>query len=210
MQNLSSIKIKNLSNILVFFFFGIYFIFKYISPESIRFFTYSDYFFEAIFVVLVYLATNTRPNFDFVIRRQLYLLILFAFLFGVFTFAVAQLANFKIPLNFKSFETIVFLVLIGPVIEEFVMRGAFWQLLKLMKLNYKAIIALTAIFFSLSHLYSILFVDMYFYPFIIYQTVYTLILGLWWGYQRHKTLMISDVIYLHIFFNLGFYLSAMI
>lgn len=125
--------------------------------------------------------------------------------FGIFK--LAGVLSIAIPFDLKGTETVLFLLVVAPILEEAIFRFLVWQ--PIQYISQRPIIALvsTSLIFSYSHLHAIWFVPPEVHKFIIYQTVYTFLLGLTCGYYVYRYSSLACAILIHFAFNLGFYLA---
>ena len=65
----------------------------------------------------------------------------------------------------------------------------------------------TSILFAAGHFWAYFGSPLEIQTFVIYQTVYTLLISLWWGWVLLRYRSILSTMGLHFFFNLGFYLG---
>jgi membrane protease YdiL (CAAX protease family) len=101
------------------------------------------------------------------------------------------------------------LVLIAPIIEELLFRGAITGLLrKHVKRN--RLLLISAAIFSISHFYSFFVMPIEFHSFILLQTGYTFILGLILAKDYEENLNFTRVILLHFIFNTIFLVAIKI
>jgi membrane protease YdiL (CAAX protease family) len=172
---------------------------------------WSTYLIELIFIisVLIFYSKDIKKflkwNSSFIKKAIIFLL------FGGLSRFFIYLGGWSIPWDLNDPLTIFILLIIAPLLEESLYRGAIWILLSKMINGPKKILGLTSGLFSLSHLYPIWFVDKRFAPMIYTQTIYTLILGLGCGQAllKHKSFGLS--VLRHFMFNVGFYfLSRML
>lgn len=127
--------------------------------------------------------------------------------FGIFK--TASVLKIAIPFDLKGTETLLFLLVVAPILEESIFRFLVWQ--PIQYISQRPIVALvaTSLIFSYSHLHAIWFVPPEIHNFIIYQTGYTLLLGLACGFYIYRHSSLASAILIHFAFNLGFYLASM-
>jgi membrane protease YdiL (CAAX protease family) len=111
-------------------------------------------------------------------------------------------------MDIKSKETAFFLLAVAPILEELVFRFTLFAAIKRATDETKAWI-ITSLLFSYSHLHAIWFVPTEYSKFLIYQTAYTLPLGLVCGFMVRKRGSLIAAILVHAAFNLGFYFAFM-
>lgn len=129
-----------------------------------------------------------------------------AFGAGFSVFLLSTPLGIAIPFDLGQTETILFLLLIGPLIEELLFRFVLWQ--GFAQVGAKWAFPVTTILFSYSHFHSYWIVDSQFYPFVFYQTAYTAVLSLICGYLVLKKNSWTGAWLAHLAFNLGFYLGG--
>lgn len=190
---------------------GIYILVKYCFTQQLDSIgAYTAYIFEAAFVLIVGLYYRKRIGFHFRFLTELKMSFIPALIVGFIVFLLAKPLNISIPFDLKSSETVLFLLVIAPILEEFIFRMALWQPLVdiFKKPNYALII--TSLVFAYAHFHSYWFVPEQFYPFIYYQSLYVIPLALYCGYRLMKTGSIVSPIAVHLGFNLGFFLGSLI
>lgn len=170
--------------------------------------SYASYLFEALFCLMAVAAYWKRLALRFRVNRN-------ALLGGVGVLVLGMLVAFStrslglvIPFNLRAPETILFLLGIGPVLEELIFRVLLWDPLVDLLKRPNWVLAITAVLFSLSHLYALFDVPSELVTFVWYQGVYTLLLGLLCGSSRLSSGTISQPILVHFLFNLGFWLGG--
>ncbi|MBK7961601.1 MAG: CPBP family intramembrane metalloprotease [Bdellovibrionales bacterium] len=170
---------------------------------------YASYFFETALVLIAIVLTGKSFFEMFAVRRSV--------LFGAFGTSIAGFAIYKlattvgilIPFDLQGKETILMLLLVAPILEEFIFRFFLWQPIDSLIKRPVFTWSITSLIFSYSHLHTIWFVPAEIHPFIILQTIYTLALGFACGYFVFRQKSILGAILLHFFFNLGFYLASL-
>ena len=172
--------------------------------------TYASYVFEVADVgIVILLAGRTFFNY-FSISKVALFGAAGSLVAGIAVFRAAGFLSIQIPFDLKGTETLLFLLLIAPVLEELIFRFFLWQPID--RLTRKPLIPWisTSILFSYSHLHAMWFVPKEIQSFIVYQTIYTLFLGLASGYFVFKYRSIAGAIAIHFTFNLGFYLGSLL
>ena len=101
------------------------------------------------------------------------------------------------------------LLIVAPILEEFVFRGVFIELGERVKLNRQVSSIINAFLFSLSHLPALWFLEDEFHGFIAFQLVYTVALGYICAAARFKTKGVAVPVLLHFLFNLVFYIAIL-
>jgi membrane protease YdiL (CAAX protease family) len=97
---------------------------------------------------------------------------------------------------------------LAPIIEEFVFRFAFYEILKKKVANRKTLYFLNALLFSISHAGALSVLPKEFFPFIFFQIGYTFILGWICTKAKDDSNSIVEPIILHFVFNFLFYLAV--
>jgi membrane protease YdiL (CAAX protease family) len=169
---------------------------------------YASYTFEAVFVTLVAFYYRKRLSFKFNWKDELKLSFTPALVLGFIVFLLARPLGISIPFDLRSKETILFLLFIGPVLEEFIFRMALWQPLMDLFKKQNVTLIITTLIFSYAHFHSYWFVPAQIFPFIYYQSTYVIFLALYCGYRLIKTNSMISPIAVHMGFNLGFFLGS--
>ncbi len=122
--------------------------------------------------------------------------------------------GFAHPFGEVNLKLIFLLLIVAPILEESLYRVGFWNVLSripiLSSKDHSASIALTvmtALLFSLAHFEAVFVVPVEFKVFVVYQSLYTFILGLILGEMRRRLSFGQGwgaVIFAHFLFNLGF------
>ncbi|MFA6236499.1 MAG: CPBP family intramembrane glutamic endopeptidase [Bacteriovorax sp.] len=171
---------------------------------------YYSYLLELLFIFIVHYVfkDNIRlwKNFD----KSDWGMSLVALLAGLLVCKLTPSLGLIIPFDFSSIETLLFLLIVAPVLEEFLFRMALWETLKTFWDNGWFLIAATSSLFSLGHFSAYWFVPDEFKNFVLYQSVYVIFLAILLGRQRLKTNSLNVPVMMHFGFNLGFYLGNVI
>lgn len=186
------------------------FIFRYLFDTQIaEFYAYATYFIELGMVFLALISFDSIPKFKFKIKSIHLLWFFGAILSGFFIFKLAGFWKVIIPFNLTTPETVFFLLIVAPVLEEFLFRFTYIAPFENRGFNSYNLATISATLFSLSHFNAIRYVPPEFYSFVYFQSGYTFFLGLacYLGKLRFNTSIIFPV-FLHFLFNLGFYLSS--
>lgn len=189
--------------ILVFYLVFRFFLIDYVEDAV----PYASYGFEFLFIIAVLVYYRNRVQFRIDWHPVLLGDVAASIVFGYTVFRYAVSRDIIIPFNLWSNETVLFLLVIGPVFEELIFRQALWHPFEVLTNSPKKTILLTALLFAFAHFYAYFQVEPETQVFVVYQTIYTFIIALWWGYRYSKTRSISVTIALHFFFNLGFYIA---
>lgn len=168
--------------------------------------TYASYIFEIGLVILTALILRPRLAWGSLIRLWPIAgaLVLLAAGFGIQK--LARISGLTIPMNVSEGETVLFLIVVAPILEEFVFRFLLWKPIE-RATSAKTAWITTSLLFAYSHLHAIWFVPAEYQKFLIYQTAYTLPLGLACGWMLRKQNSLLPAILLHFAFNLGFFLA---
>lgn len=129
---------------------------------------------------------------------------------GFCIFKLALITGIPIPFDLSGTETIVLLLIVAPILEEALFRFFLWQPILFLTKRPPVVWILTSALFSYSHLHAIWFVPNEIHNFIIYQTAYTLLLGLACGYFVYRYSSLTGAILVHFSFNFGFYLASLL
>lgn len=126
-------------------------------------------------------------------------------------FAIYKLAPFSgiaIPFDLTVTETIFLLLILAPILEELIFRMALWEPMKTIFKKPSTIVIGTSILFSVGHLMSLWAVPEQFRVFVLYQTLYVILLGLGAGWRRLVTGSVTAAILVHFGFNFGFFIAS--
>jgi membrane protease YdiL (CAAX protease family) len=170
---------------------------------------YASYIFEVVDVTLAAFLAG-RSLFDrFNVNKLVAIGMSGSLLGGFAIFKFAGLAGIAIPFDLTGAETIVFLLIVAPILEESLFRFFIWEPLSWL---FRPVYAwvFTSLIFSYSHLHAIWFVPKEIQLFVIYQTVYTLGLGLASGFFVFRFRSILGAMAIHFSFNLGFYFASLL
>lgn len=174
---------------------------------------YAGYVFEFLFVIIVGFYYRKRLNFKCDLSKELKVSFLPALVAGCLVFLLANPLQIPIPFDLNSGETILFLLFVGPILEEFIFRMALWHPIADISKKWNvqgasAALVVTSLLFSYAHFHSYWFVPEQFYPFIYYQTAYVIPLAFYCGYRMLKTGSLVSPIAVHMGFNLGFFIGS--
>ena len=156
------------------------------------------------FVVWFYFKKRPRFSLNFnatFFKHSLPFLILAAFVVNLLRY-IGFVTPFKMIPNY-SFH----LLWTAPILEEFLFRFSFLELMKNKIKNNAIVMGLNGLVFSLAHLYSIRFFEPLFHSFFYLQTIYTFVLGVMLANIYLKKNQILDCIYYHFIFNFLFWLA---
>lgn len=170
---------------------------------------YGSYFFEILCVSVAIVLFGKKFFSLLKITKSTFYGLIIALGAGFGTFKVAGSLNITVPFDLNGTETILFLLIVAPILEEMIFRFLLWQ--PIQRISQRPMFALiaTSLIFSYSHLHAIWFVLPEVHNFIIYQAVYTLLLGLACGFYIYRYSSLTSAVLIHFAFNLGFYLAVL-
>jgi membrane protease YdiL (CAAX protease family) len=173
---------------------------------------YYSYLFEFVFVVVTFLYYQKKKQIkiEFKIPQKIILKSTPWFFLGYIFHKLANVANVPIPFNFKSYELIFLLLILAPILEEFIFRMSLWESVDDFIKNDELKIWISTFLFSAGHLISLFYVPSEFKSFVLFQTMYVVILGIGASKIRIETKSVSGAILLHFLFNLGFLIAAFV
>lgn len=168
---------------------------------------------DIAFVLLVLSVWGKKPDLRIPGTRRVAVEALAALLAGASAFFVARQAGLSVPFALDQLTSLMLLGVVAPVLEELVFREAMWQpvhtfLSKVIHRHARGLtlLALAAIF-SYAHFDAYFWIPAEYQPFILWQTLYTFLAGLWWAKRYAETGSLGLTILLHFCFNTGFYLG---
>lgn len=167
-----------------------------------------SYLFDIIFSLSVFTIFK-KVNFYKKLKIKPFIIrIIFITIIAILSVSTARF--FEILSPFKYVENLLLQMLIlAPIIEELVFRGAFFEIQKYCEKRTKVLLFFNAILFSLSHLSGIFNLPIEFHGFIFFQMIYTLILGWVCAKSRLESQGFFEPILLHFCFNLVFYIGVL-
>lgn len=171
-----------------------------------------SYLFELSFVVSTYLVYTKRKKitlFAFEMNKSnLLRLVPWPFV-GYFVYRLAFKSTMLIPFEFNSILILFLLLVVAPILEEFIFRFALWEAVGDLIKNEELQVWISSLLFSLGHLVAMYMLSPDFRPFVLYQSMYVIILGFGVSQMRIKTGGVLGSILIHFLFNLGFYLGSL-
>lgn len=191
-------------------FFSVYVLSRTL-PDFLVAHGYSPYFsyvFEAAFVLVVYgwlrrqITLWQKPT-----RRDGAIFFAMGAL-GFLIYRAAGPLGIAIPFDLTGLEMALLLVVLSPLLEELIFRLALWECFRKLGARPALVLGLTTLLFAVDHLAAYWTVPAEVQPFVLYQTLYVLILGAVAGGRRLTSGAVSSAIWVHFGFNLGFYLAA--
>ena len=175
---------------------------------------YATYIFEALFTLVVGFLYWDRIQFRSSIKNDLALGFGPALVLGFLIELATKPLGLSVPFDVSGVGAIAMLVFFGPVLEELIFRMALWN--PLLDLGQKGesrqgtwvAAVTTSLVFAYGHYHV-----SWFLPegdirnFVLYQTIYVLLLAGHCAIRLVKTNSILSPIFVHIGFNLGFFLA---
>ncbi len=168
--------------------------------------TYAIYIGELILVSLFFIIFNDHELQPAKPDKSGFALLSSLLVMGFLSRALAGTMGIIIPFDFHSTETLIFLLAVGPLLEELLFRGLLHRTFQELLENTVATSVITSLMFSYSHFQAYFKVPADFQPFIFYQTGYTFLLALLCTIVRIRHGLIWAIL-AHALFNFGFYLG---
>jgi membrane protease YdiL (CAAX protease family) len=170
-------------------------------------FDYSSFTFEIILVAIVAVLFKKEFLGLWRLNKKHAIFAGAALLSGFVIYKLAGVFQIPIPFDVTGKNVWFFLLLLGPILEELIFRFFVWQPLRQRP---RFALAFTSLLFAFSHFHAFWFVSPDIRSFVYYQTFYTLGLGLACGYMIYRYRSLAAAMLLHLGFNLGFYLAAIL
>ena len=197
--------------VIVFVVVWIFFILRYAFDENIAVLhDYVSYAIELIFVAIAGFFFKDQINWKITLTKKSFTVgaVALGAGYGIYEFAVHR--DIVIPFEFNTALPIFFLLIVAPFLEEllfrFVLIGANNRFVQ----NQYVLIGLSAIAFSMAHFNALRYVPEVLRGFVIYQGIYTFLLGSACAVVYIRTnRRILNAIGVHFLFNLGFYLASL-
>jgi hypothetical protein len=201
---------KNKSKWSAMAFLIIFIFFEYFSDNIYsQLGVYSQYIFETVLIFSsILIVGNFLTTKQSKTKKPIFILGLIL-VSGFLARTVADQINLIIPFDIHNFEVMIFLLFIGPILEELLYRGIFIECLKKFHITNKLIIIASAALFSISHIRIINQIPNELITFVQYQGIYTLLLGAACAWLRINFSIYWSILG-HLLFNLGFYLACLI
>ncbi len=193
------------SKIVAALFIAVYIICRMVFDSFWQPYFYFSYLFEVVFVALAFYVYRKNFSLNYQFSKIDSVILLSGGISGALVAKGSGLMHLIIPFDLTAPLTLVFLLFIGPMLEEFIFRMALWDSFKTLVKNSWFVIAITSLLFSFAHFIAFWSTPPEYKPFIYYQTSYTFALALALGWQRERTQSLAAPIMLHFLFNLGFY-----
>lgn len=166
----------------------------------------SIYLFEVIFITIVSILLKLKIGLKLKNPKRFISKLLFTVVLGGISIGIIK--NLKIETPFKYLDNyIIQLIILAPVIEEFIYRHVLFGLMERKKIDRMNIFFFNSILFSFSHAIAFFSLPSIFYPFIFIQLFYTFILGWIMTKAKMDHESILAPILLHFAFNLMFLLT---
>lgn len=166
-----------------------------------------SYGFEALFTLIVLSAYRGRKLFRPPKLGFAFLAGLLGFAGGFAAYRGAGVLRFIVPFDFSGFGPLFQLLVLAPVLEELVYRGALWEP-SVDWLGSGRAWGVTTLLFALGHFQAYFFVPAEYQGFVLYQTGYVLVLGAAAGWVRRRLGGIWIPMLLHGGFNFGFFIAG--
>ncbi len=189
---------------IIYFYISWFFPWEQIHSDSSI--SYS-YVFDLLFSAAVFFIVKKSPVLGRWDKIKTLIRFVFITLFAFVCVGITKAALLATPFRYVDNLALQILFL-APFIEEFVFRGALYELAEIGDYSSKMKLAVNGLLFSFSHLSAIWFLSEEFHPFIYFQVLYTLILGWVCAKSREETKGMSEPIALHFVFNLLFYIAV--
>ncbi len=169
---------------------------------------YAVYVFEILFalgVTLFYRPVDwQKAPFSFGAAVAVF----FALASGFAIYEFASILGHTVPFQMRDPETVVFLLLVAPLLEEWLFRGALWRLIERVTRNEWLAFGITSAAFAYSHYQVIGALPENFHGFVHYQAMYTFGLALFCGGMRIHVGLVGAMA-THLAFNFGFWLGSL-
>jgi len=188
------------------FFFARYILDFYLADLG----EFASYAFEVSFVVIMGFFLRDEFNFKVDFSKKVWIALLLTLIAGYTIFKAAIYGGILIPFEFDSWLTVFLLLIVAPILEELLFRFVFMNANSKVIKNKFIVVLLSAVVFSLAHFNALRYVPEVVRGFVIYQGLYTLVLGAVTAmvYYVLTEKRILAAIGVHFLFNLGFYLAS--
>lgn len=195
-----------LATLLLVAYFFARFVFE--GEISGRLGSYASYGVDLVFAIVALIGFWSRWKFLGKIDRRGWVQIFIALGAGALIYSGISPLGLKLPFDLHDPETIVLLIFLGPILEELVFRGGVYLVLEKVLKSTAAAVLVSAIVFSYAHFEAYSRVPVELRSFVMYQAVYTLILGVWFAGAFISSRRLLHPILLHIGFNFGFWVAG--
>lgn len=209
-MNLKDIEVKALSVYSSLALLFTFFIIRYGFEHRLDILgAYSTYTFELLFVALIGWIYRRKLKFSIPSPVETFLDLSVGIGFGFTVYKLSKPLSLVIPFDFKSNETLLFLLLLGPLLEELLFRMAIWEPLSEI-FGGLTVLLVTSVIFSYSHFDAWWSVPEQLRSFVLYQTLYVFFLALYCGWRRMKSGNFIPAVLSHASFNFGFYVGFLL
>ena len=124
---------------------------------------------------------------------------------GVLVALVSDLRGIQVPFQVEDSMTRIQLLAVAPVLEELLFRGLSSRAFEKLGASPRLAAVAVTVMFSLAHLEAYGRVDPAGQAFVIYQTLYVILLSAACGFLRIRSGRVTLPVVAHFLFNLGFY-----
>jgi membrane protease YdiL (CAAX protease family) len=129
---------------------------------------------------------------------------------GFIIYRLALKSTILIPFDFTNTINVFLLLILAPILEEFIFRFSLWEATDNLIKNKEIQIWISSLLFSIGHLIAFYMLPPDYRPFVLYQSVYVIILGIACSKMRQESNGLIGSILIHFLFNFGFYLGGLI
>lgn len=169
---------------------------------------YASYLFEAMFVSVAWYLYRDRIRMVAFQKAQVLTDLLLPLGAGFVIYRLAVFSLIPIPFDLTGWETIFLLTLFGPVLEELIFRMGLWEPMADLFADRAFLLVTSTVLFSIGHLLSLWVVPQELRSFVLYQSLYVILLGLGTGWRRLASSSLIAPILVHMSFNIGFFLAS--
>ncbi|MNT17949.1 CAAX amino terminal protease self- immunity [compost metagenome] len=188
------------------FFFARYILDFYLADLG----EFASYAFELAFVVVMGFFLRDQLNLKVDFSKKVWITLFLTLIAGYVVFKAAIYGGILIPFEFDYLLTVFLLLVVAPILEELLFRFVFMNANSKVIKNKFIVVLLSALVFSLAHFNALRYVPEIVRGFVIYQGLYTLVLGSVTAmvYYVMTERRILAAIGVHFLFNLGFFLAS--
>lgn len=170
--------------------------------------TWASMLFELGFVICILAYYHKQVKLFGALKLRWILEIIGCGILGFLIYKLAPVIGVRVPFDLEETQIIFELILLGPLLEELLFRGALWYCLKDLFPNNRVVLFTTSALFAWGHFFAFFFVPIEIGQFVIFQTIYTFLVSLWWGKRFISSGALSTPAIYHIVFNLGFFIAS--
>ncbi|MBY0471622.1 CPBP family intramembrane metalloprotease [bacterium] len=186
----------------------VYFVVRFVFSEQLDSLgMWSSYYFEAVYVGLVAWLYWSRLSFRVPFSFRLATQFVFSVMAGLVIYKLAAPLGLIVPFDMRSTETLILLLLVGPILEEMIFRMAMWELLSEFLKEKGQLILATSVIFAFAHFFAWWFVPNELRSYVLYQAIYAFFLGSYLAFFKSREKSVGVPIVLHFFFNLGYFIG---